>query len=85
MKGKSVGIDNTPAELVQAGEEAVAIAHKNLQQGLADRRIANLVDPVLGHHTSQGRQPAAVAKDFNIAFVQKMMNDTLVFLSEIFQ
>ena len=32
----------------------------NLQQDLADRRIANPMDPVLSHHTSQERQPAAV-------------------------
>ena len=34
--------------------------HDNLQQDLADRRTANPVDPVLSHHTSQARQPAAV-------------------------
>ena len=32
----------------------------NLQQDLADRRMANLMDQVLSHHTSQERQPAAV-------------------------
>ena len=31
-----------------------------LQQDLADRRMANLEDPVLSHHTSQEKQPAAV-------------------------
>ena len=30
----------------------------NLQQDLADRRMANPMDPVLSHHTSQERQPA---------------------------
>ena len=35
-------------------------SHDNLQQDLADRRIANPMDPVLSHHTSQERQPAAV-------------------------
>ena len=35
-------------------------SHNNLPQDLADRRIANPVDPVLSHHTSQERQPAAV-------------------------
>ena len=34
--------------------------HDNLQQDLADRRMANTVDSVLSHHTSQERQPAAV-------------------------
>ena len=34
----------------------------NLQQDLADGRLANPVDPVLDHHTSQERQPAAVPK-----------------------
>ena len=32
----------------------------DLQQDLADRRMANPVDPVLSHHASQERQPAAV-------------------------
>ena len=35
-------------------------SHDNLQQDLADRRMANHMDPVLSHHTSQERQPAAV-------------------------
>ena len=35
-------------------------SHDNLQQDLADRRMANPVNPVLIHHTSQERQPAAV-------------------------
>ncbi len=35
-------------------------SHDNLRQALADRRMANPMDPVLRHHTSQERQPAAV-------------------------
>ena len=35
-------------------------SHDNLQQDLADRRMADPMDPVLGHHTSQDMQPAAV-------------------------
>ena len=35
-------------------------SHDNLQQNLADRRMANPVDPVLSHQISQKRQPAAV-------------------------
>ena len=35
-------------------------SHDNLQQDLADRRMANPMDPVLNHHTSQERQPAAM-------------------------
>ena len=35
-------------------------SHDNMQQDLADRRMANPMDPVLSHHTSQERQPAAV-------------------------
>ena len=58
-KGKSAGVDNIPTELVQAGREDV-IAALNLQQDLADRRMTNPMDPVLSHHTSQERQPAAV-------------------------
>ena len=59
-KGKSVGIDNIPAEPVQVGRLDVITAHDNLQHDLTDRRIANPVDPVRGHHTSQERQLAAV-------------------------
>ena len=39
--------------------------HDNLQQDLADRRMANPMDPVLRHHTSQKRQPAAVPELLN--------------------
>ena len=35
-------------------------SHDNLQQDLAGKRMANPMDPVLSHHTSQERQPAAV-------------------------
>ena len=35
-------------------------SHDNLQQDLADRRMANPMDPGLSHHTSQERQPTAV-------------------------
>ena len=35
-------------------------SHYNLQQGLADRRKANPMDPVISHYTSQERQPAAL-------------------------
>ena len=35
-------------------------SHNNLQQDFADRRMANPMDPVLNHHASQERQPAAV-------------------------
>ena len=35
-------------------------SHDNLQPDLADRRMANPMDPVLSHHTSQERQPAEV-------------------------
>ena len=59
-KGKSAGVDSIPAELVQAGGEDVITALSNLQQDLADWRMANPVDPVLSHHTSEERQPAAV-------------------------
>ena len=51
-KGKSAWINNIPAEVVQAGGEDVITA--------ADRRMANPMDLVLSHHTSQERQPSAV-------------------------
>ena len=40
-------------------------SHDDLQQDLADRRMANPMDPVLSHHTSQERQPAAVPELLN--------------------
>ena len=40
-------------------------SHDNLQQDLANRRMANPVDPVLSHHTSQERQPSAVPELLN--------------------
>ena len=58
-KGKSAGVDNIPAELVQAGGDDVITALTTICNK-TDRKMANPVDPVLGHHTSQERQPAAV-------------------------
>ena len=56
---KSAGVENIPAELVQADAEEVITADANLQQDMVNMRLANSMDPVLGHHTSQERQPAA--------------------------
>ena len=69
-KGKSAGVDNIPAELVQTGGEDVITI---LQHDLADRRMANPVDPVLGHHASKDRQPTAV---------QELLNDQVYQPSE---
>ena len=55
-KGKAAGVDNIPAELVQAGGEDVITALTTI----CNRRMANPVDPVLSNHTSQERQPATV-------------------------
>ena len=38
----------------------VCNTHDNLQQDLADRRMANPMDSVLGHYTSLERQPPLV-------------------------
>ena len=35
-------------------------SHDNLRQDLADRRMANPMDPVVSRHTSQEKKPAAV-------------------------
>ena len=60
-KGKSAGVDNIPAELCPSRWRGCNhCSHDNLQQDLADRSMANPMDPVLSHHTSQERQPAAV-------------------------
>ena len=60
-KGNSAGVDNIPAELVQAGGEDVFNALTAICN-LADQRMANTLDLVLSYHTSQERQPAAVPK-----------------------
>ena len=53
-KRKSAGVDNTPAELVQAGGEDVITALTTIcKKSLADWRMANTVDPVLNHYTSK--------------------------------
>ena len=62
-KRKSAGVDIILAELVQAdGEEVItafmAISNKIWQP-------ANPMDPVLSHHASQERQPAAVPELLN--------------------
>ena len=60
-KGKSAGVDIIPGELVHSGRgDVIPRSHGNLQQDLANRRMANPVDPVLSHHTSQEKQSAAV-------------------------
>ena len=63
-KGKSAGVDNIPAKLVKwRGRNHRS--HDNLQQELEDRRMADPVDPVFGHHTPQESQPAAVPELLN--------------------
>ena len=48
-----------PAELAKQWRACNRPYHDNLQQVLADRRMANPVDQVLSNHTSQERQPVA--------------------------
>ena len=60
-KGKSAGVGNIPAELVQAGrEDVITVLTTICNKIFADRRMANPVVPVHGHKTSQERQPTAV-------------------------
>ena len=66
QKGKSPGVDNIPAELVQVGEEDIITALTTFCNQIWQRgRMANPVDPVLSHHTSQEKQPAAVPELLN--------------------
>ena len=44
-------------------------SHDNLQQDLADRRMAIPMDPFLNHHTSQERQHAAVPENWTISHI----------------
>ena len=59
-KGKSSGVDNIPAELVQIGGEEVITALMTICNNMwqTGESMANPMDPVLSHHTSQERQPA---------------------------
>ena len=59
--GKSAGMDNIPAELVQAGGEAmIDILNRNQQQDLEDRRMADHMDSIPSYHTRKERQLAAL-------------------------
>ena len=58
-KGKSVGVNNIPAELVQTGGGNVVTALTTICNKIWHTGEWP-VDPVLSHHTSQERQPAAV-------------------------
>ena len=62
-KGKSAGIDNIPAELVSSwGRSLDYHTYNNLQQDLADRRMAHPMDSVTDHNTSQERHTYRCAK-----------------------
>ena len=50
---KSAGVDNIPAELVQAGAEAMIDI---LQQDLEDRGMADHMDSIPSYHTPKERQ-----------------------------
>ena len=57
--GKSAGVDNTSAELVQAGGEATDDddhPNHNLQQDLEDRRTAKHLDSIPSYQTPKERQ-----------------------------
>ena len=60
MKGKSAGVDNIPAELVQAGGQDVITAFTTICNEIWQTGEWPTLDPVLSHHTSKERQPAAV-------------------------
>ena len=60
-KGKSAGVNNIPAELVQAGgEDVIAVLSTIWNKIWQTGEWPTPVDPVLSHHTSQERQPAGV-------------------------
>ena len=59
-KGKSAGVDNIPAELVQAGGEATINSSPNLQQELGAMRMADHMDSIPSYHTPKENQIAAV-------------------------
>ena len=60
-RGKSAGVDNIPAELLQQGGEAMVNALLiNLQQDPADTGMAYTVDPVSSHLPPKERQLTAM-------------------------
>ena len=60
-KGKSAGADNVPAELVQAGGEAMISALLTICNKIwRARGVAHAVDPISHHHPPQERQPTAM-------------------------
>ena len=59
--GKSVGVDNIPAELVQARGEAMI----DILTDLIDRRMVSHMDSIPSHHTPKERQLAAVPEQQN--------------------
>ena len=62
-KGNSAGVDNIPAEECPSRWRGCNHrSHDNLQQDLADRRMANPMDPVLNHHTSQEKATCSSAR-----------------------
>ena len=66
---KTAGVDNIPAEPVKNGGGVRDRAtNKILQQDLADRWMANTVDPVTDYNTSQKLQSPAVQKLGNYQF-----------------
>ena len=59
--GKSAGVHNIPAELVQAGGEGMMIdILTDLQNDLEDMRMADHMDSIPSYHTPKERHRAAV-------------------------
>ena len=59
-KGKTAGVNNIPAELVQAGGEDVITSLTTICYMIWQMGEWPTHGPVLSHHTTQERQPAAV-------------------------
>ena len=56
--GKSVGVDTIPAELVQAGGEAMV----DVLTSICKKRMADHMDSATGCYTSKERKRATVSK-----------------------
>ena len=66
-KGKASGVDNIPAELVQAGGEDVITALTTICDKIwkTGEWPTQWTQSLYSHHTSQERQPAAVPELLN--------------------
>ena len=69
--GKSAGVDNIPAELVQAvGEAMIDTLTLNLQQDLEDRSMTGHLDSIPSYHTPKESYRVTVPSALSVILVR---------------